>query len=158
MLLVIGIVAVMASWAAVRTWEIRQLEGEALATAVKWAKFVQNSLSGLDQILSGDPPSENDRGVFELATKAGHVFRYKVYGPDGVIVHASRASDVGKTSTKTYFSERVMKGRTFVKIEEEEDFGEGRSTVSEAYVPIMVHGRFMGAIEVYVDMSPQAVR
>ncbi|MCH7778633.1 MAG: PAS-domain containing protein, partial [Gemmatimonadetes bacterium] len=30
--------------------------------------------------------------------------------------------------------------------------------MSEAYVPIMVHGRFMGAIEVYVDMSPQAVR
>ena len=44
MLLVIGIVAVMTSWAAVRTWEILHLEGEALGTAVQGLPLNNGSL------------------------------------------------------------------------------------------------------------------
>ena len=76
MLLVIGIVAVMTSWAAVRTWEIRHFEGEALAAAVKWAVFIQDNLSDLDGLLIGDPVTASDQRVFEIASIAGNVFRY----------------------------------------------------------------------------------
>ena len=51
----------------------------------------------------------------------------------------------------------MQNGRTFVKIEDDESFGDDRGVVSEAYVPIMKHDRFRGAIEVYVDMTEPAI-
>ncbi len=145
------------SWGAVRQAEHAHLEREALDGAVKWAVFIQDNLSDLDGLLIGDPISASDQRVFDIASNTGDVFRYKVFGPDGLIVFASRASDVGKTNIKPYFSDLVKKGRTFVKIETDEDFGDDRSVVSEAYVPIMKHDRFRGAIEVYVDMTGRAI-
>ncbi|MCZ6774168.1 MAG: response regulator [Proteobacteria bacterium] len=156
-LLIVGVVAIATSWSAVRQAENSHLREDALDSALKWATFVQDNLSDLDELLGGDPILASDLRVFEFAGKAGNVFRYKVFGPDGRIVFASRASDVGKTNTKPYFSDLVTKGHTFVKIEEEEEFGGGRTIVSEAYVPIMDHDRFKGAIEVYVDMTAPAV-
>ena len=156
-ILVIGIVATVVSWGVVRKGEYWLLEKEALGSAVKWATFLQSNLSDLDGLFSGDPISKGDRRIIEFASKAGNVFRYKVFGPDGLIVFASRASDLGKTNTKPYFISLVKKGRTFVKIEDKENFGDDRIVVSEAYVPVMDHDRFTGAIEVYVDMTGRAV-
>ena len=144
-------------FATVRQGEHAYLEKEALDGAVKWAVFIQDNLSDLDGLLIGNPISASDQRVFDIASNTGDVFRYKVFGPDGLIVFASRANDVGKTNIKPYFSDLVKKGRTFVKIENEEDFGDDRSVVSEAYVPIMKHDRFRGAIEVYVDMTGRAI-
>ena len=133
------------------------LENEALESAVKWATFIHDNVSDLDDILAGNPISEVDQRVFELASQAGNVFRYKLFRADGVTVFASRASDLGTTNTKPYFSGLVKKGQTFVKIEDQEDFGDDRTVVSEAYVPFMGDNHFRGAIEVYVDMTARAV-
>ena len=46
-LMVIAIVALMASWGAVRNGERWLLEKESLDTAVKWATFARNNLSDL---------------------------------------------------------------------------------------------------------------
>ncbi|MCZ6859467.1 MAG: PAS domain S-box protein [Alphaproteobacteria bacterium] len=145
------------SLVAIRKGENWLLENEARESAVKWATYLRGNLSGLDRLLSGDPISKGDRRIFELASKAGNIFRYKVFGPTAIIVFASRASDLGKTNTNPYFSRLVKEGRTFVKIEREENFGKNRTVVSEAYVPIMKRDRFKGAIEVYVDMTARAM-
>ncbi len=155
-ILAVGIAAIVISWGVVHRAEIVHLEKEALDGAVKWAVFVQDNLSDLDGLLIGDPISASDQRIFNIASNTGDVFRYKVFGPDGRIVFASRARDLGTTNVKPYFSKLVKKGRTFVKIEEEEEFGDDRTVVSEAYVPIMEHDRFKGAIEVYVDMTERA--
>jgi len=155
-LMVIGIVALTASWGAVHKGAYWLLEKEALDTAVKWATFARNNLSDLDGLLNGDPISENDQRLFQFAGETGNVFRYKLFGSDGQIVFASNAGDIGTFNTKPYFSALVMKGQTFVELEDKDDSGQARNVVSEAYVPIMKQGRFTGAIEVYVDMTAQA--
>jgi PAS domain S-box-containing protein len=155
-LMVIAIVALMASWGAVRKGENWLLEKESLDTAVKWATFARNNLSDLDGLLGGGSLSRRDRHLFEFAGEAGKVFRYKIFGPDGRTVMASRASDMGTFNTKPYFSDLVMKGQAHVEIEDKADSGPNRTVVSEGYVPIMEQGRFKGAIEVYVDMTAQA--
>ncbi len=155
-LLAVGILAIVMSWAAVRQAETLLLEKEALDSAVKWDKFVRDNLSELDGLLNGDPISANDQRVFEFASDAGGVFRFRVFGPAGFVVYASRSSDLGTTNIKPYFDDVVKKGGTFVEIEDEEDFGDDRSVVSEAYVPIMAGDRFKGAIEVYVNMTGRA--
>ena len=113
-------------------------------------------LVNLDQILAGSAITEDDKRVIEAASKAGNIFRYKFFDANGVIVHASRASDNGLTNTKPYFANLVRHGKSYAKIEREEKFGAERQVVSEAYVPIMSDGRFQGAIEVYVDVTPRA--
>ena len=152
----VSFLAIAASWGAVRLGENRLLKNEAQESAVKWATFIHDNVSDLDDILAGNPISESDRRVFELASVTGDVFRYKLFRADGVIVFASRAGDLGTTNTKRYFSELVKKGQTFVKIEDKEDFGDDRTVVSEAYVPFMSDNHFRGAIEVYVDMAARA--
>lgn len=155
-LLVIGIIATVASWTAVRKGEVWLLEKEATDSAVEWASFVQGGLSDLEGLLRGRAITAHDHQLFKFAGEAGHVIRYKLFGRNGLIVFASRAEDIGETNTKPYFSALVKNGKNFVKIEREENFGRDRSVVSEAYVPFMKDGHFLGAVEVYVDMTARA--
>jgi signal transduction histidine kinase len=154
--LIIGLLAIVASWSAVREGETILLKREALASAHRWATFVQGNLSDLDNLQTSGRITARDKQLFQFASDAGQVFRYKVFGPDGRITFASRATDLGTKSTKSYFLEQVMKGKHFVKLEKEEDFGDERTVVSEAYVPFMEDGQFKGAVEVYVDMTARA--
>ncbi|MFQ5783771.1 MAG: response regulator [Alphaproteobacteria bacterium] len=156
-ILAIALVASVANWAAVRQGQSWLLKNDALDEAVKWAIFVENNLSDPAGLLAGEAISANDRRVLEAAVKAGNIVRFKFFGADGRIVYASREVDIGKTNTKSYFTDQVMQGRTFVKIADDEDVAGGRAVVGEAYVPFMEGGRFRGAIEVYVDMTPRAI-
>ena len=85
--------------------------------------------------------------------------------------------DLGQKNTKPYFASVVAQGGTFAKVEKKKSVrelqprgdeggvahmghtqagGQHLATVSEAYVPVMEGGRFLGAIEVYVDASALA--
>ena len=152
---VISMAALFACWLAVRVAVTEILKFEAVDAATSWASFLRDDLPTLPNILAGDPMTPEDMQSLAAAQQAAGIFRYKFFGADGLIVQASRPDDVGQTNTKPYFTEIVRAGGTFAKVEEEEDFG-NRAVVSEAYVPIMQDGRFLGAIEIYVDRSERA--
>jgi len=156
--LFISITALAASWMLVRVAEDYMIENAARTTAVKWASYLENHLVEFSTVLEDGRFPEEETHLFEMASKAGNVFRHKLFQADGTILHASRESDIGQVNTKPYFTEIVKKGRTYVKIEREEDFGAERTVVSEAYVPFMDGDEFRGAIEVYVDMTSVAVQ
>lgn len=152
----IVLASLVACWYGVRWAQTEVLKYEAEESARSWALFLREDLSDLAGILAGKDPSEHDRRSIHAASKAGNIFRYKFFGADGVIVHSSRREDVGKINTKPYFHDLVHKGYSFAKIERDEDFGISRLVVSEAYVPIMDDADFLGAIEVYVDVTGRA--
>ncbi|MCZ6698047.1 MAG: PAS domain-containing protein [Planctomycetota bacterium] len=129
---------------------------EAEEAASTWGIFLRSNLADLDRILEGGSITDDDMRVIESARKAGNVFRYKIFDRNGVIVHATRPKDHGKTNTKPYFANLVRNGKMFAKIKKDEQFGNERQVVSEAYVPIMVGGQVRGAIEVYVDVTTRA--
>ncbi|MEE8534288.1 MAG: ATP-binding protein [Alphaproteobacteria bacterium] len=133
------------------------LRTQAETEAVHWARFLQRNLDDLDRVLAGGEISEKSREILAYATDAGRIFRYKIYDPDGRIVHASRQEDIGTRTAKPYFSEIVAAGRVHVNLRD----GEGPpnpSPYAEAYAPVMEGGAFKGAIEVYVDVSALAAR
>ena len=152
---IIAIISLASSWGAIRKGEHWLLEKEAGETAVQWATFARNNIIDLEGLLSGNPPSIMDRTIFNLIIKAGDVFRYKVFGSYGLVLLASREDDIGTTTSRAYFFNLVQKGDTYVKIVG--DFEREQKIVSEAYVPVMQQERFLGAIEVYVDMTPRAL-
>ncbi len=145
--------------AVIWTWRAGDalLRSEAETHAVDWARFLRLSLDDLDDILASGEISEESRKMLGHATEAGRIFRYKIYGPEGRVVHASRPEDIGTRATKPYFFDVVAEGRVHVNLRN----GEAPATPSsyaEAYVPVMADGVFKGAVEVYIDMSALAAR
>jgi signal transduction histidine kinase/CheY-like chemotaxis protein len=153
---VVSLVALVASWYGVRTAEYQVLQYEAETGARNWARFLTEDLDNLSGILAGQPLSGEDRTDLEAVVRVANMVRYKIFGSNGRIVHASQPSEIGKSEDEPYFTGIVMKGRTYAQIVDGEDFEAGAQTISEAYVPIMRDGRFLGAIEVYTDVTARA--
>jgi signal transduction histidine kinase/ActR/RegA family two-component response regulator len=153
----VSIIALISCWLGVRALEDNVLRYEAEKSAHSAATFLRETIPHLPDILAGGPFKADDRRILDATSQSSKIFRYKFFDRNGKIVHASRPADIGKSNVKWYFHELVKKGKTFEKIERDEDFGADRMAVSEAYAPIMANGVFLGAIEVYVDVTDRAV-
>lgn len=156
MLLSAVVVGLIACWIGLSRAQDKILTYEATRDARIWGLYLKEDITELPSILRGKALEGENLEDVKAVMVAGDVFRYKFFDPAGVIVHASRPDDLGKTNVKPYFLNIVMKGGGFSKIEREEDFGSDGKVVSEAYVPIMDGGNFLGAIEVYVDVTKRA--
>jgi len=154
---IVSVIGIVSCWLGVRALEDNVLRYEAEKSAHSAATFLRETIPHLSDILAGATFKQDDRRILESTSKSSNIFRYKFFDRRGKIVHASRPVDIGKTNIKWYFHDLVKKGKSFEKIERDEDFGTARKVVSEAYAPIMVNGVFQGAIEVYVDVTDRAV-
>jgi len=152
-LLLTSIIAIAGCVFGSRQFERYLLIVEVEEMAVHWVTFLKRNFSDFDGILRSRSVSPADQTLLDFASEAGRLVRYKMFNRDGVVVYASRSSDLGQRNLKPYFAEIVQKGGTFVKIEEEDEFGPTRTTVSEVYVPFMENGEFKGAVKVYVDVT-----
>jgi len=81
----------------------------------------------------------------------------KVFSASGEIVFSADPNEVGEVNRKKYFQDIVAKGKVYAKVvPKDEESLEGRkvtSDVLETYVPIMNEGRFLGAFEIYYDIT-----
>lgn len=153
-LVLIGIAALSTTWFLNHQARLHLLKEEALTSSMQWANFLLRHIEDFESILVSGQLSLEDRRVLAFAKEAGGVIRYNIFAPDGTIVAASFAADLGTRNEEAFFAEQVSRGGTFVEIEEDVPGGSEGSVISKAYVPIMVGGVFRGAIEVCVDMTP----
>ncbi len=83
--------------------------------------------------------------------------KLKVFSAKGEIIYSSQAGDVGFLNTRDYFHNTVASGKNFTQVVKKESFtSEGRqvhSDVVETYIPIMSEGVFLGAFEIYYDIT-----
>ena len=81
----------------------------------------------------------------------------KVFSPSGEIVFSGDQNEVGEINQRRYFHDIVAKGKVYAKVvPKDKESLEGRkvtSDVLETYVPIMNDGRFLGAFEIYYDIT-----
>jgi len=86
-----------------------------------------------------------------------NLMQLRIFSPAGEIIFSSKADEIGTINTKSYIKEIVAKGRTYKKIvAKESPSAEGvllRQDVVETYVPIIRNGSFLGAVEVYQDIT-----
>ncbi len=84
-------------------------------------------------------------------------YKLRLFDAGGRIVHSTEAAEIGQINTGAVFSGIVARGKPFSKLE-----GKGEATtdgdlnvrsVVETYVPILREGRFIGAFEVYTDIT-----
>jgi hypothetical protein len=85
------------------------------------------------------------------------LMNFKVFSPSGEIVFSTDPNEVGEINQKRYFHDFVAKGKVYAKVvPKDEDSLEGRKVtrdVLETYVPLMNNGKFLGAFEVYYDIT-----
>ena len=83
--------------------------------------------------------------------------KFKVFSRDGVVVYSTDAQDIGKRNEHAYFKEVVAQGRVFTKVVHKEtrtaENQIATADVVETYQPILIQDRFLGAFELYYDIS-----
>lgn len=85
------------------------------------------------------------------------LWKFKLFSPEGEVVYSTDPRDIGKINEHDYFHDRVAKGEVHaIPVWAREVTLEGQVVpvdVVETYVPVMEGGRFMGACEIYYDIT-----
>jgi len=81
----------------------------------------------------------------------------KVFSSSGEVVFSGDPKEVGEVNRREYFRDVVAKGKVYAEVvPKNKESLEGRkmsSDVLETYVPLMADRRFLGAIEIYYDIT-----
>lgn len=123
--------------------------------AEKTARYISQSL-----ISQRDGHLEIEQSFYDSIDEVVDRFdleKVKVFSESGLILFSTDKNDIGKVNSNSYFYERVAKGETIAKLVENKSKSlEGRimtRDVAEVYVPLMDSGRFIGAFELYYDLT-----
>jgi len=85
------------------------------------------------------------------------LMKLKMFSPSGETVYSTSESDIGKINENDYYHNIVAKGKSFTKlVKKDTESLEGQLVevdVVETYVPIMSEGKFIGAFEIYYDIT-----
>ncbi|MDH5297398.1 MAG: ATP-binding protein [Desulfobulbaceae bacterium] len=83
--------------------------------------------------------------------------KLKVFNPGGEIIYSTAPADIGTRNTHGYFRDIVATGLPYSKlVRKDHQTEEGRRVevdVIESYAPIMDGTRFVGAFEIYYDVT-----
>jgi diguanylate cyclase (GGDEF)-like protein len=125
---------------------------DATSTARNWARLLAETVTDLEQIAAGEKPTKASMTLFEWAQKAGQVFRYEIYNPEG---YSQLVSDHGVTQVNlsTFSAEAVRAVATngpIVDVKAGTLAGEPKF-FARAYVPVIIDGRSVAIIAAYVD-------
>lgn len=88
--------------------------------------------------------------------------KLKVFSESGEIIYSSDRKDIGQITKEDYFHEIVAQGNIFTNfVHKDSQILEGRKVsvaALETYVPIMRNGKFIGAFEIYFDITDKHER
>jgi len=83
--------------------------------------------------------------------------RFKVFSKSGTIIFSTDPEDMGNVNRNKYFKNAVAKGKTQTEyIQKDKKSLEGQkmtADVVETYIPLMRDGRFLGAFEIYFEIT-----
>ncbi len=135
----------------------KSIESSATRTANHLRKFLH---------IQGEPAAPDLTVEFEKnleeVMKDFELLKIKIFNSTGLIVYSSDSREIGEINTHRYFRDQVAQGHVFSKIvKENQASAEGqhvKTSVAEIYVPIVKNGRFLGAFEIYYDITEQNLR
>jgi hypothetical protein len=85
--------------------------------------------------------------------------RFKVYSKSGKIIFSTDPQDMGNVNRQKYFRDLVARGKIQTEyIQKNHKSLEGQkmtADVVETYIPLMSGGKFLGAFEIYYDITDE---
>lgn len=126
--------------------------------AVKIARHLRSMLVEEDSNSRVHLEPGFEQMVVKLVRDFG-LMKLKLFAPNGETLFSTDSKDVGVINQHDYFHHQVARGEVFTKlVRKDEKSLEGQVVavdVVESYVPIMVEGRFLGAFEIYLDITKE---
>jgi len=130
---------------------IRHTEEDALCAAKHLVPDILNN-----QIILGKYKEDVTKKIWQLKDDF-HIEKLKVFSRHGEIIYSTQPEDIGKRHNNIHFNQIVANGNFYTKfIPKNAKTLEGRTValdVVETYVPIMENGEFIGALEIYYDLT-----
>ncbi|MDP2646451.1 MAG: ATP-binding protein [Desulfobacterales bacterium] len=114
---------------------------------------------GIDKIKLTEDflPSKPLDADIKRILKQFEVTKIKIFSKKGRIIYSTSPKDIGVINQRTYFHDIVAKGKAFTKIVKAQtrslDGEIVKKDVVETYVPIMQNNVFLGAFEIYYDIT-----
>lgn len=103
--------------------------------------------------------------IGHFAQKAKEEFKLwklRLFSASGEIIYCTDPKDIGQVNTQDYFHEIVATGKTYTAIVHKDtltaDGQKASLDVAEVYVPIIKDGSFIGAFEIYYDITSKKNR
>jgi ankyrin repeat protein len=95
--------------------------------------------------------------IIETIRKNLNIIKIKVFSPSGEVIYSTEPKDIGIINKNEYFHEIVARGKNYAKVVQKDTQSLEdqlmKSDVVETYVPIMDADRFLGAFEIYYDIT-----
>ncbi len=141
----------------------RLLQDDMIARATAWENGLANVLANGRRSFANGSIAPEDGFALDLFVYSTDIYRLKMFDATGRVFHSSRPGGVGAVNDKPYFREIVAAGDYYYKqvVKTVGEIPELAGTmpadaerlIAEIYVPVMVDGRFAGAVEFYRDIT-----
>jgi diguanylate cyclase (GGDEF)-like protein len=131
------------------------LYNHARSAARDWAQFLAHSVTDLEQIANGEQPSAASMTFFQNARRAGYVFRYTIFNPQGysqLISDGEKISPVDLSEYSAHAVQSVTTNEPVIHVHNGMP-PELPSFYAEAFMPVQVDGRPVAVVGAYVDES-----
>ena len=135
---------------------VQNIETNANATARHFSELINPKNQEMTEALFKDPAKAAVIDGFRNDQKFEKI---QIFSKTGKVLYSSSPTDIGLINTKPYFHDLVAKGYNYSKIvQKEQKTAEGRvvkTDIVEAYAPVMHLEKFLGAFEIYYDITEE---
>ena len=131
----------------------KNTENEAIRTASYLRYLIIEEKAELTKV------SLSDADISEIKRLAKHfqLEKLKIFSKQGEVIFSTTPDDIGEINEYNYFQNVVAKGNVYTKVIQKDNKSmEGRivtADVVETYVPLVSNGTFIGAFEIYYDIT-----
>jgi len=113
-----------------------------------------------ESIITEDQQHIKNFQEIDKAQKAFNLYKIKLFSNTGIVLYSTDPTEISQQNSKPYFQEIVAKGQIYTKLVGKDIMtAEGKKVpyeVMETYVPIMKGATFLGAFEVYQDITDRS--
>ncbi len=128
-------------------------------TAVRVTRHFASMFDQNKTVLNKDHIKFDESSDINELRSAFKLTKLKIFSNSGEVLFSTDPEDIGNTNTQRYFHEVVAKGNIVTKgITKETESLEGELMpvdVIETYVPVMSGENFIGAVEIYYDITAE---
>ncbi|MBF0189123.1 MAG: diguanylate cyclase [Magnetococcales bacterium] len=127
--------------------------------AVRTARHLSSPLYGVKEHLVKSEIPPGFREEVETFSADFDIWKIRLFTREGEIIYSTKTEEVGRRNDKSYFHQIVAQGDIFSKVAKKQSKSMEGATldidVVEVYVPLMNKGQFIGAFEVYYNITDE---
>jgi signal transduction histidine kinase len=135
---------------------VDRLVEDAHDEAIRDGQHITGMLS-VRRLLAGNVDYTRGGSQVEKLKEDFMLWKLKIFGADGTVLYSSDHADIGEVNTHDYFQQVVARGKVHTtSVWGKEVTLEGEKVpfdVVETYIPVMEEGVFLGAAEIYYDIT-----